>query len=404
MNALVVVRRELRALWGDGAGKSLVVIAGGWGLLLGARMIYPVLLPYFRESFGLSLTVAGVLVTILWLGSAVGQLPGGVLADRYSERLMMTIAAVVVAVALVVVATAPTAVVLFVATGLLGLGQSLYPIARITILASIYPDRIGSALGVTMATGDLGQTVLPPIAGTLAIAIAWQAGLLFLVPFLAIAAVALWVTLPQETGGNTDSGADALSLEAARTVLAEIRRANLGFVAFILFLYILIWQSFTGFYPTYLVEEKGLDTSTAALLFSLFFAMGVIVKPVAGAAYDRIGIRGSLVLVLSGPVAGFLLLPVLSSFWSLVAVTALVSTMLGSGAITQSFLADAFSAEIRGTGLGVVRTATATLGAMGPVLFGVIADRGYFDEGYVILGVIMLVVIGLTLRLPKPSS
>ncbi len=404
MNALVVVRRELRALWGDGAGKSLVVIAGGWGLLLGARMIYPVLLPYFRESFGLSLTVAGVLVTILWLGSAVGQLPGGVLADRYSERLMMTIAALVVAVALVVVATAPTAVVLFVATGLLGLGQSLYPIARITILASIYPDRIGSALGVTMATGDLGQTVLPPIAGTLAIAIAWQAGLLFLVPFLAIAAVALWVTLPKKTGGDTDSGADALSLEAARTVLAEIRRANLGFVAFILFLYILIWQSFTGFYPTYLVEEKGLATSTAALLFSLFFAMGVIVKPVAGAAYDRIGIRGSLVLVLSGPVAGFLLLPVLSSFWSLVAVTALVSTMLGSGAITQSFLADAFSAEIRGTGLGVVRTATATLGAMGPVLFGVIADRGYFDEGYVILGVIMLVVIGLTLRLPKPSS
>lgn len=122
-------------------------------------MIYPVLLPHLRTSFNLSLTVAGLLVTILWLGSALGQLPGGVLADRYSERIVMTASVILVAVALMFVVTAPTPLILFAATGLVGLGQSLYPIARITILSDIYPNRIGSALGVTMATGDLGQTV-----------------------------------------------------------------------------------------------------------------------------------------------------------------------------------------------------------------------------------------------------
>jgi membrane protein len=65
-------------------------------------MIYPVLLPYFRDAFGLSLTIAGLLVTILWLGSAVGQLPGGIFADRYSERLVLATGAILVAVALVV--------------------------------------------------------------------------------------------------------------------------------------------------------------------------------------------------------------------------------------------------------------------------------------------------------------
>ncbi len=74
MNVLASIGREAKALWGGGKGRSLIVIAGAWGFLLGTRMIYPVLLPYFRESFGLSLTVAGFLVTILWLGSAVGQL------------------------------------------------------------------------------------------------------------------------------------------------------------------------------------------------------------------------------------------------------------------------------------------------------------------------------------------
>lgn len=398
MNALVVVRRELRALWGDGAGKSLVVIAGGWGLLLGARMIYPVLLPYFRESFGLSLTVAGVLVTILWLGSAVGQLPGGVLADRYSERLMMTIAALVVAVALVVVATAPTAVVLFVATGLLGLGQSLYPIARITILASIYPDRIGSALGVTMATGDVGQTILPPIAAVLAAGLVWQAGMGFMAPLLLGAGIVLYLTLPSRTA--TDTGDEPGSVPGGRAILTEMRRPSMVFMTGILFLYIFIWQSFTAFYPTYLMTTKELSPSVASVLFGFFFAVGVAVKPTAGAAYDRIGMRWSLVGILLPPLVGFLLLPALDSLPALVAITALISVMLGTGAITQSYLAEAFSEEMRGTGLGAVRTAAATLGAAGPVVFGVVGDYGYFDQGYVALAVIMAAVILLTLRMP----
>jgi len=77
--------------------------------------------------------------------------------------------------------------------------------------------------------------------------------------------------------------------------------------------------------------------------------------------------------------------------------------MLGSGAITQSFLSDSIPTEIRGTGLGVVRTTAATLGAAGPVPFGAFADRGLFDEGYVLLGVVLVAVILLTLRLPRPS-
>lgn len=403
MSLVASVRREARALLADGKGRSLATIAGAWGLLLGTRMIYPVLLPYFRETFGLSLTVAGFLVTILWLGAALGQLPGGILADRYSERSMMTLGTLVVAAAVAGVVAAPSAFLLFAATALIGVGQSLYPIARITMLADIYPERIGSALGATMATGDLGQTVLPPVAAALAAAVAWRAGLGFMAPLLVLAAVALWAALPRTASADA-GGVDALSADVARRVLAELRRQNVVFIAFILFLYILVWQAFTGLYPTYLVEEKGLASATASLLFSLFFAVGVVVKPVAGATYDRIGIRLSLVMVLAGPVVGFALLPVVEGLPALVAVTALVSPMLGSGAITQSYFSDAFSEEVRGTGLGVVRTATATLGAGGPVLFGTLADRGYFDEGYWLLGAVLFVVVVLTLRITETET
>lgn len=361
-------------------------------------MSYPVLLPYIREAYGLSLSVAGLLVTIVWLGSALGQLPGGILADRFNERYVMTAGLVVVAVALAIVAVSGSVVVVFLGTGLVGLGLSLYPIARITVLTDIFPDAVGSALGVTMATGDTGQTVLPPLVGFLAAAVAWQLGLGVLVPMFLLLAVLVWVVVPD----GEPSAEDALSFDRARAVVAELRTRSMALVTVVLFFYILVWQSFTGFYPTYLHEVKGLSPSVAGTVFALFFAVGVVVKPISGAAYDRFGMRTSLLSVLVGPVFGLAILPFVEGIAALIALTALVSTMLGSGAITQSYLAEEIPAEIRGTGLGVVRTTAASLGAAGPVLFGLLADGGYFDEAYLVLAALMVFILGLTSLLPRP--
>lgn len=398
MNPLDSVGRSISALRGEGRGRVLATIAVGWALLVGTRMSYPVLLPYIREAYGLSLSVAGLLVTVIWLGSALGQLPGGILADRYDERLVMTVGLLAVAVALSVIVLTTNPVVVFVGTGLVGLGLSLYPIARITILSDIYPESIGSALGVTMATGDVGQTILPPVAGILAAAVAWQLGFGLFVPLFLLFAALVWMVVPR---GDSAAETDSLSLERARAVLEALRTREMALVTVVLFVYILVWQSFTAFYPTYLVEIKGLSPAVAGTVFALFFGAGVVVKPVSGAAYDRIGMRGSLLAVVVGPVFGLAALPFIEGFWTIVGVTAIVSTMLGSGAITQSYLADTIPAAMRGTGLGVVRTIAATLGSGGPVLFGVLADRGFFDEAYLVLAGLMVLIVALTARMPR---
>jgi MFS family permease len=121
-------------------------------------------------------------------------------------------------------------------------------------------------------------------------------------------------------------------------------------------------------------------------------------------AYDRIGMRWALIGVLLGPVGGLLMLPMVDDIVMLFLVTLAISTMLGNGAITQSFLADQFPPAIQGTGLGMIRTAAAVLGSTGPVLFGVVADQGYFDQGYVALAVILGVVILLTFFMPQSDT
>jgi len=378
---------------------SLAAVAITWGLINGTRMIYPVVVPYIQSSFTLSLTVAGSLISVLWFFTAIGQLPGGILADRYKEQVLMMISILIIVFSLSIIIVSSSAVVLFAATALWGIGHSLFPIARITFLSNLYSERLGSALGITMAAGDVGQTILPLIATVLAAVIAWQIGIGFVIPLLILGAFILFVTLqPQQ---SVEQPTSSQSLRAKFSVIRELRTPEVGFMTGIFFLYVFIWQSFTSFYPTYLVTEKGLSASVAGVLFGFFFAVGVLVKPISGVGYDRFGMRKSLIALLIPAVAGFLILPVVENVLFLAGVTALISTMLGSGAVTQSFLADSFSDEMQGTGLGVVRTITVALAATGPLLFGVVADYGYFNEGYIALAMILAIVVGLTSWMPE---
>ena len=398
MHVFSLIRQEGLALWSDGRGPILVAIAGGWALLNGSRMIFPVVLPQLREDFGLTLTTAGLLITVIWFSYAVGQVPGGVFADRYGERKTLTASVAVGTVGLAAVLVAPTALVLYAATAAMGLGYSLYPIARITALSDIYPERLGSALGVTMAGGDIGQAVLPPIAGVLTVAVAWRLGLGFVLPLLVLAVVVVWTTLPAKTR-QTEMGGD-LRLGDVRLILGKLRTPTILTMALLLTVFVGVWQTFSAFYPTYLIDVKGLAPPVASGLFGLFFAFGVVAKPAAGLAYDSVGIRLSLPLVLSGSIVGLLLLPSARGVLPLAGVTVLISSMLGSGAIIQTYLADTIPEEIQGTGLGVVRSVGAGIGASGPVLFGAFAERGHFDEGYLVLGGLVAVVTVISLRLP----
>lgn len=380
----------------------MLAVAVPWGLLLGGRMALPVLLPFIQSEFELRLSTAGLLVTLLWLGSAVGQLPGGILADRRRESRLMAVSVGLVALALAGVVLAPTVLVIFIAVPVWGLATSLYPIARITILSEVYPERLGSALGITMATGDLGQTLLPPVAGALAAVLAWQAGLGVMIPALLLSGLVIWYVVPDSS--PADPSDDRGLLETIRAVSGEFRRPAMVFMSGILVLFFFFWQAFTALYPTYLVAEKGMSASRASVLFGLFFAAGAVVKPVAGMAYDRIGMRWALIGVLLGPVAGLAVLPFVDGVVLLVGVTLAISTMLGNGAVTQSFVAEQFPPEMQGTGLGVIRTAAAVVGSSGPVVFGVAAERGFFDEGYLVLAMILVVVILLTYRMPASAD
>ena len=390
----------LGALRTEGRGPILAAVAVGWFLSIGLRLVYPALLPELRRAYDLDLTTAGLLLSVLWVAYAVGQLPGGVLADRIGEGRILWISTAISTGTIALVATAGSVSVLFGATALFGLGTALYGVARYTALSGIYPENDGAAVGVTLAAGEVGNAILPPFAGLLAATFAWQLGFGFAVPLFVLVSVSLWIVLPARTSAPT-SAVDSLSFETARYVLSSVGRPTIVLVTAVQVLGFSVWQAYTGFYPTYLIEVKGLSYPAATTLFGLFFALGIVVQPVSGAAYDRFGLPRTAAVVLGIAALGLAALPVVSTLPAVVLATAFSSALLGLTVMTMPYLTAALPDDMQGTGLGFLRTVYMLIGAASPTVAGAIADRGFFDEVFFLLAGLVAVAIALSTLVPR---
>lgn len=389
-----------RTLWSGGRGKILLAVGAGWFLSIGVRLVYPVMLPYLQTAYGLDLTTAGFLLSVLWTSYAIGQLPGGLLADRLGEGTILLISLLTSIGTLILVVLARSALILFVATALFGLGTALYGVARYTALSEIYPDNAGAAIGITQAAGEVGNSVLPLLAGLIATAFAWQYGFGFAIPLFGLVALSLWAVVPSQISEAT-SAVDTISLETARYIFSELSRPEIIVVTIIEVLAFSVWQSFTGFYPTYLIEIKGFSPPVSSGLFSLFFAVGIIVQPLAGGAYDRFGIWRSLPIVMGVITIALVILPLLEGFWPLVVGTVFLGSILGYGTIILPYMTDALPVDMKGTGLGALRTIYMTGGAASPLFFGALADRGFFDEAFIVLAALAGTTVLISIWFPR---
>ncbi|AXG09401.1 MFS transporter [Haloplanus rubicundus] len=398
-DAVARVRTAANELRGDGRGWVLVVVAVGWALAIGVRLVFPALLPAVRRSFGMSLSTAGLLITVLWGAYASMQFPGGILADRYGERAVLVAAIALGGLGVVAVAAATTTVTFFLGTVGVGVGVGLYGTTRLTVLSDVFTDRTGTAIGIAQATGNVGTMALPPLAATIAAAVGWRLGFGALVPAFAVVAVALALVIPRRSG-DADAPPVRPLWADVRAVGRALTTRALGLGTLCMILMMFVYQSFTGFYPTYLVVEKGLSESGAATILGLFFASAVVVQPIAGAARDRVGTRVTMTAILAGAVCALVALPLAESRAGILAVTLLASTQLAFWPIGNTYIVETVPDEAKGTGFGLVRTGFIGLGASGPVVVGALGDAGRFDAAFFLLAGVATVVLALGQVLP----
>lgn len=373
----------------DGSGWVLVVVSLGWFLTLGVRIVYPALLPQVTAEFGVGNATTGVFIGILWTTYALSQFPGGAIADAVGERLVLTGSVLLSVGAVGALVLSATVEVFVLATVLLGLGTGLFGTTRLTVISAVFDRMRTTAISVTQSAGNVGNVVLSASAGLVSVFLGWRWGFGYLLPALVVCAVGLWTVLPRRASATTD---DELFGQTMRKVAAAVRRPRVVAVTVLLSLNMFLYQSVTGFFPTYLVAQKGIDPGSAATLYSLFFAAAIGVQFLSGVVADRRGNRIAIATFVGLSVPGFALLPIVGSFPALVGVTLLLSSSLGAMPPVNAAGVGALPEEIQGSGFGLLRTCYIAFGALGPPTIGLLADGGWFDAAFLFLGVVALVM------------
>jgi FSR family fosmidomycin resistance protein-like MFS transporter len=146
----------------DSATIGLVGLAHGTSHF--HHMLLPPLFPVFIREFGLSYSELGLLVSIFFVISGVGQAISGFIVDRIGARPMLWAAVSCFVGASVAAALAQGYGGLMIAAALAGLGNAPFHPADFTILNKrVSPQRLGHAFSIHGISGNLGWALAPVV-------------------------------------------------------------------------------------------------------------------------------------------------------------------------------------------------------------------------------------------------
>lgn len=380
--------------------KVFLVVAIGWFFSVGIRYLFPALLPELRTTFDLDLTTAGLLVSVLWGAYAVGQFPSGILGDAIGGRNILALSTALTIGTVVAIALSFNAITIFLAAILFGLASALYGPTRMTIYSSLYPNNTGTAVATTMAVGNFANTILPIIAGILATYYTWRLGFAVLIPFLVVVTVAIWVIIPEDVVPVSDGSSESIA-EIVRNAASAASQKAILVMGSVQICASFVSNGFKGLFPLFLIETKGISPVMATTLYGLLFGVAIFIQPAVGVASDRFGSKPTLLVISVVTGSGLVAITMVDELLYVVALTVVLGSVNGFSPVTQAHLTDVLPTSVMGSGLGLIRTCFILLGSTGPILVGWLADSGYFEESFVLLGLIALVPIVLLSALDR---
>ena len=355
----------------------------------------PPILPLLVNDFAISYAEAGALLTVFYVTYSVFQLPAGALADRIGQRWILAVGMVVLAVGILVAASAQTYETLVFAEALAGLGGSTYHPAGMSLISDLEGSTTeGKAMGIHGLGGVVGTALAPALVGGLAALFDWRlaltvsagVGLLYGAVFLAMfrdVPRSSEPTVEPDGGSDPEAGADAAceGSSGGRFAPRALVSVPLERWVVVLFLANLAISTELGavrtYVTSYLVEHAGTATGLAN---GVFFAMLVgagIASLGAGTLADSMDRRTLGIAAMVGSalaLAGTAVVPpvgVALVVWFFLAGVVLWAALPALNAITSAYSEREFSGSL----FGVMLTAGSLGGAAGPLLFGAVAER-----------------------------
>jgi predicted MFS family arabinose efflux permease len=349
------------------------------------QLVIPSLFVPLGQAFGLDFAALGLLMTVFFVVSGLGQVASGFIVDRIGPRPVLWFGMAGFVASALILSAAGGYGTLLLAAIVGGIGNSVFHPADFSILNHrVAPNRLGHAFSAHNLTGTLGWALSPIFVVSMSQWLGWRAAALGVA--LLMAAVLMLLLLGRSAlfvKGNDAKAPDDKPMAVEQGVLGTLRKLLSSpalWGAFLFFVCATVALSAVQNYTIPLMEDiYGMSVVLAGSVLSGYMA-GQILGMLAGGFLVNAHPKTEVVVFLS-LLAAAAVFALLASGWVPLALAALAMGLAGffaglSAPSRDMLVRKVTPRESVGSAYGLVYAGLDVGSALGPVMFGVLLDAG----------------------------
>lgn len=250
-------------------------------------------------AFGIAPTAIGLFSSMYFYAYAIGQLPAGILADKWGIRNTMSLFVLVAGLGAILFGMSSSFNTALVARFLVGLGVGFVYVPAMRFLADWFKkDEFATYSGVLLAVGNAGSLASTAPLVALMAAIGWRSSMTFVGIASLVVAVLLYMFLrnkPEDVGGaniNDIQGITAVSttpIGIVESLGILVRNYNFWTIAAMFFVLYGTIMGFQGMWAgPYLMNVYHLTKAEAASILMLIPIGMIFGCPISGVVADKL--------------------------------------------------------------------------------------------------------------------
>lgn len=357
-----------------------------------ARVIFAPLLQPAAADFGVSAAALGVVTSAAWLGSAAPRLPTGYLLTHFPRHQVIAATGTLLVFTSGFTAFAGSVSHLVAGAFLMGVSSGMYFIAANPLVSELFPDRVGSAIGIHGMASQIAAVIAPLLISGILLFGNWQHAFILISLVAAVGTLFLVRAARQTT--LPDAGVDDRSLLVAAKAQWPIVLTGICIIGATGFL----WNALFNLYGDYLEVAKGIDPETGRLLLSVMFAAGVPAFVVTGRLADRVPYIPLLLAIIGSFAVSVFVLTVVDGLIAIVFLSFLIGYIVHSlFPAIDTYLLDSLPDHHRASAYALYSSVMMFVQALGSGAVGTAVSRGFsYDLAFQLLAVgVSAVAIGL---------
>lgn len=373
-------------------GMLLIVTTSGF-----ARMSYGAVLPYMQKDLGLSISQAGLVGTIMFLGYLVTVGLSGVLTIRWGAKSVLLIGGCGVLVSMLGLASASSFWMICMFMFISGAGSALVFTPLMSVMIGWFPEKRGTVLGIILSGAGIGMLlsgILIPFIMNQFSVLGWRAvWICFGIISLAVLIIAV-ITLKNPSTVNRTGEKENKPQWLKNRELTKI--ALLYFMLGVAYL-------IPNLYQTSFMLERNFSGQMAGLVYAIAGVFSIVGGPIWGSISDKVGVQKTLLAAWIFAVAGDLIPVIFTNLGGFMTSAVIWGSSIG-GLVTliQVKASQQVSQKYVSAVIGFISVFYAVGQMIGPGISGWIIEHiGGFPSAYGFGALIYTLGIALTIFLKK---